>query len=91
MRVHLHRVRDGAVLTGTGVSDYAAKQWNEIGIFRTFVSLFSVVMGMMLAAIIIVAVVGLPNTMLMTVLERQREIGVLVALGLSRRRVVAGP
>jgi ABC-type lipoprotein release transport system permease subunit len=72
------------------VSDYAAKQWNEIGIFRTIVALFSVVISMMLGAIIIVAVVGLLNTMLMTVLERQREIGVLMALGVSRRRVVAG-
>ena len=37
----------------------------------------------------LVAGVGLLNALLMTVLERQKEIGVLLALGLSRMRVVS--
>ena len=77
-----------ALLDSGAVSNLAVKQWNEVGLFKTIVTLFDTIMGFMLIAIIVVSTVGLLNTMLMTVLERQREIGVLMALGVSRRRVI---
>ena len=81
---------EDALVASGHVANVAVKQWNEVGLFKTIVTLFSTIMGFMLVAIVIVAVVGLLNTMLMTVLERQREIGVLMALGVSRRRVISG-
>ncbi len=69
-------------------SNLEAKQWDQIGIFKTIVRVFAFIMALIMGAIITVAAVGLLNTMLMTVLERQREIGLLLALGIARRRVV---
>lgn len=43
-----------------------------------------------LFVILVVAALGVANAMLMTVMERRREIGVLVALGTTPSRVVAG-
>lgn len=77
------------MLLSSGLVDgLEVKKWNEIGIFRLITTIFTFIISLMLSAIIIVASVGLLNTMLMTVLERQREIGVLLAMGLSRGRVV---
>lgn len=64
------------------------KPWNQIGLFRVIYQIFSFVVGLLLVIVVVVAGIGLLNTMLMSVLERQREIGVLLALGLRRSRVV---
>lgn len=64
------------------------RPWHDIGIARVMVDLLGFVVGLMLVCIVVVAVAGLLNTMLMTVMERQREIGVLMALGLPRRSIV---
>jgi putative ABC transport system permease protein len=70
------------------VEGLALTEWNQIGLMRTASGIFGVVFGALLGAILVVSVAGLLNTMLMNVLERRREIGVLLALGLSRRRVI---
>lgn len=43
--------------------------------------------SIMLFVIFIIAAVGVSNTMLMAVLERSREIGMLQAIGMSRRQI----
>lgn len=78
-----------ALRGSTAMGDLALAEWRSIGIMRTVTALFGVVFGALTLAIVIVAVAGLLNTMLMNVLERRREIGVLLALGMSRQRVIA--
>ncbi len=70
------------------VDGLEARPWYDLGMARVMVQLLGFVVTLMLACIVIVAVAGLLNTMLMTVMERQREIGVLMALGLPRRSIV---
>ncbi len=82
-------LRDAVKASGVA-SHLAVKPWNEVGIFRTIVTLFDTILGFMLVMIVLVAAVGLLNTMLMTVMERQREIGILMALGVTRWRVIGG-
>lgn len=65
------------------------REWREIGVFRVILQVFTVVVSLLLAMILVVAGSAVLNTMFMTVLERQREIGVLLALGLGRGGVVA--
>ncbi len=79
----LDRLHASGVIEGL-----AARQWSEVGFFKTIVQILDVSIAFMFGAIVLVAVVGLLNTMLMTVLERQKEIGVLLALGVSRGRVI---
>lgn len=70
------------------VEGLAATRWQEIGMMRSVSKLFDGLLGLLLFAILMVAGAGLLNTMLMSVLERQREIGVLLALGMSRAKIV---
>ena len=45
-------------------------------------------MTLITAILLVVALVGVINTMLMSVLERTREIGVMMALGMRRKAIV---
>jgi putative ABC transport system permease protein len=62
--------------------------WHQIGMFRTIIPINNYFAGLLAFILIVVAAAGLLNTMMMSVLERQREIGVIMALGLKRRSVV---
>lgn len=76
-------------LVASGVVDgLEVKAWSEIGMARLVSQIFSVVLTILLFFIVAVAGVNLLNTMMMTVLERQREIGVLLALGMKRLAIV---
>jgi putative ABC transport system permease protein len=70
------------------VANLEVKAWSEIGMARLVSTIFSVVLTILLFFIVAVAGVNLLNTMMMTVLERQKEIGVLLALGMKRLSVV---
>ena len=82
----------GQVLTevvSLGLGDaIRVKEWSDIGLMQTVTPLFDAILGLLLFAILAVAVAGLLNTMLMSVMERQKEIGVLQALGMDRSRIV---
>jgi len=62
--------------------------WYEIGMFRSIIPINNYFSGLLALILIVVAAAGLLNTMMMSVLERQKEIGVIMALGLKRRHVV---
>jgi len=92
------------LITGPGLDDAAklkarlidsghvrgleVKAWSEIGMARLVSTIFDVVLTILLVFIVTVAGVNLLNTMMMTVLERQKEIGVLLALGMKRGAVL---
>jgi putative ABC transport system permease protein len=77
-----------AVRASPGATNLSAAEWSAIGLMKTVTGLFGVIFGALALAILVVAVSGLLNTMLMNVLERRREIGVLLALGMARRHVI---
>ncbi len=70
------------------ISGLEVRIWSEIGMARVVSAIFDTVLGVLLFMILGVAGVNLLNTMMMTVLERQREIGTLMSLGLHRGRIV---
>jgi ABC-type lipoprotein release transport system permease subunit len=64
------------------------RTWAEISPDLSFFNQFSGMMMMILLIIILMALAfGLLNTMLMTIFERTRELGVLISVGMSKKRV----
>lgn len=63
-------------------------RWQDIGgIFSGIVSMGKVLPPLALAVILLVVALGIINTVLMSVLERTREFGTLMAIGTKRRQV----
>jgi putative ABC transport system permease protein len=64
------------------------RSWSEISPELSFMSEMSGMMMMILVGIILLALAfGLLNTMLMTIFERTRELGVLMSVGMNKARV----
>jgi ABC-type lipoprotein release transport system permease subunit len=65
--------------------------WRELNEFLLvgYVSLTRFFYWIMYAIVILIVAVVLANSLLMTVFERIREMGILAALGLRRRQIVA--
>ena len=67
---------------------YDIRTWNEISPELSFMTEFSGIAMMVLVIIILFAMAfGLLNTMLMTIFERTRELGVLMSVGMNKARV----
>lgn len=78
------RLRRQPVLAG-----YAVVPWSELADFyNKTVALFSRQVGVVKLIIAVIIVLGISNTMMMGVMERTREIGTAMALGLRRRRIL---
>jgi ABC-type lipoprotein release transport system permease subunit len=75
---------------GIAVANHEVRSWKEIEPVLDFlVSLFDE-MGLVLYGLVFVAMLfGIANVLLMAVYERVREIGILMAIGMSRKRVAA--
>jgi putative ABC transport system permease protein len=68
---------------------YAIVPWSELADFyNKTVALFSRQVGVVKLIIAVIIVLSISNTMMMSVLERTREIGTAMALGLKRRRIL---
>ncbi len=69
--------------------DYLVRTWSEIRPdVKQMLDLNDVSMTIMIVIIFFVAALGVVNTMLMAVLERTRELGMLKALGMPARNIV---
>lgn len=69
--------------------NYEVHTWNELMPFIQTLTgtqdfIFSVISGVFLAVVML----GIVNAMLMTVLERVREIGTMLAVGMRRRQII---
>lgn len=65
--------------------------WEELAEFyRRASALFSQQLALLKAIVVVILLLGIGNTMLMTVLERTSEIGTVMALGRRRGQVLTG-
>lgn len=95
--VVLHRTEDtpavGAALTnvlGAGTTSPRIRTWSDLAPFYHQVrGLFSGIFSFLGVIITVLVVLSAGNAMTMTVMERVREIGTLMAVGTSRLRIMA--
>ena len=74
----------GAALPGTAI-----RRWDELATFyKAVVQLYSAIFAFLGVIIFIIVVLSSSNTMLMSILERTREIGTQLAVGTSRLRLL---
>ncbi len=63
--------------------------WSERELYASMINIVSTVFGIMAVIIVLISALGVLNTMVMSVLERTAEIGVLRAMGMRRLSVVS--
>jgi hypothetical protein len=70
------------------LSSYEVLNWKEIQPdLAMFADMMQQIYGLFMAIILAALAFGIVNTMLMSVLERTKEIGMLAAIGMNRRRI----
>lgn len=84
------RVDDVAAALRTELgSDYEVHTWRELQPFlRDIISRQNFVLGMVSLILLVIVLTSIINTMLMSVFERVREIGTLLAVGVRRAQVM---
>lgn len=69
--------------------NYEVHAWDEIATFvREALSRQESVISLIASGFLLLMLLGVANTMLMSVMERTREIGTMMALGVKRQRIV---
>jgi putative ABC transport system permease protein len=76
-------------LPGLAESELAVQAWNEREPYSGIYTTVSTVFGVLAFIIVFVTALGVLNTMVMSVMERSAEIGVLRAMGLRKRGAVS--
>ncbi len=68
--------------------DLLSEDWSEIQPYISFLTEYmDIMMGVFMLIIMSALGFGIVNTMLMVILERTRELGMLMAIGMTKRRV----
>jgi len=68
--------------------DILSEDWSEIQPYISFLTEYmNIMMGIFMLIILGALGFGIVNTMLMVILERTRELGMLMAIGMTKRRV----
>ncbi|MDP2308266.1 MAG: ABC transporter permease [Pseudomonadota bacterium] len=85
---------DGAELAGRiaalpELAGMDVKSWDQRPPFDSIMGLLGTIKGVAASAMVFITGLGVLNTMLMSVLERTGEIGVMRAMGLRRRQVIS--
>lgn len=69
--------------------EYEVHTWRELQPFlRDLINLQNFVLGVISTVLLVIVLTGIVNTMLMSVFERVREIGTLLAVGVRRKQVM---
>lgn len=69
-------------------TDILSEDWSEIQPYISFLTEYmNIMMGVFMLIILGALGFGIVNTMLMVILERTRELGMLMAIGMTKRRV----
>ena len=75
-------------LLKTKYPELLSQDWAEIQPYLSFISEYmDVMMGIFIVIILAALGFGIVNTMLMVILERTRELGMLMAIGMSKSRI----
>ncbi|GMV54018.1 MAG: ABC transporter permease [Chlorobi bacterium] len=83
-------LQQAAMLIAGKMPELAVRTWDEVSPELGYANeLMSIALSVFILIIIIAMSFGIINTMLMAVLERQRELGMLMAIGMSKARVFA--
>lgn len=70
--------------------DILSEDWSKIQPYINFITKYmDIMMGVFMLIILGALGFGIVNTMLMVILERTRELGMLMAIGMTKRRVFA--
>jgi putative ABC transport system permease protein len=87
----LHDIDAAAEVAGTLKADFPEleiRTWAEVSPELSYLNeMFGVMMTFILAIILLAMAFGLVNTMLMSVYERIQELGVLMAVGMKKRKI----
>jgi ABC-type lipoprotein release transport system permease subunit len=78
-----------AIARDPAFADYAVQAWDQREPYAQMLPMVSGIWAFLIFVIVSVAALGVWNTMMMSVLERTDEIGVLRAMGLTRPAAVA--
>ena len=69
---------------------YEVESWRALApVQRDLTQRIRLVMGFVVGILVLLVATGIVNTMLMSVYERVREIGTMMAVGVTRRQVLA--
>ena len=89
------RAKDGAIPLAAALRDLPAASglsvmaWSEMDMWASMLQVVGAIKGMLVFLLVFMAALGVWNTMMMSVLERTDEIGVMRAMGMGRLGAVA--
>jgi putative ABC transport system permease protein len=79
--------RDALAATGIGTG-LAVTPWTDMGVYASYETLMSTAYGVLLIGLSLLGAVIITNIMMMVILERKREIGVMKAMGFKPREIL---